>query len=107
MTNDNAEPSAASGGSGAWDFLNGEIVRLRSKLQLQDAVIRSGATLALTDAEREAIEVAAHWCETPMDPVYSQTSLAALTAAKTLRGLLERLKSLHNTRIYGSEEGER
>ncbi len=46
----------------------------------------------LTDEEREAIVVAARWCEEPIHPIHSKTSLDALCAADTLRGLLERLK---------------
>ena len=48
---------------------------------------------ALTTAEREAIGVAAKWCEEPMDPIHSKTSLDAMLAADTLRGLLERTKA--------------
>jgi hypothetical protein len=48
--------------------------------------------LTLTDEEREAIDVAAKWCETPINPVYSQSSLAAIEASSTLRSLLERLR---------------
>lgn len=48
--------------------------------------------LRLTDKEQVAIEVAAKWCETPFNPVYSQSSLAAMEAAATLRSLLERLQ---------------
>jgi hypothetical protein len=47
--------------------------------------------VTLTDEERAAVEVAAKWCETPINPVYSQSSLAAMEAASTLRNLLERL----------------
>jgi hypothetical protein len=46
----------------------------------------------LTDAEREAIGVAAKWCKEPIHPVHSKTSLDALLAADTLRRLLERTK---------------
>jgi len=46
----------------------------------------------LADEERAAIEVAAKWCETPINPVYSQSSLAAMLASATLRSLLERLQ---------------
>lgn len=45
----------------------------------------------LTAEEREAVETAAKWCEEPIDPVCSKTSLVALNAAATLRSLLQRL----------------
>jgi len=46
----------------------------------------------LTDEEREAIVVAARWCEEPIHPIHSKTSLHALCAADTLRALLGRTK---------------
>ena len=45
----------------------------------------------LTDEEREAIEVAAKWCQEPIHPIHSKTSLDAMCAADTLRGILKRL----------------
>jgi len=48
--------------------------------------------LRLTDEEREAIEVAAKWCEEPIDQIHSKTSLDAMCAADVLRGLLDRMK---------------
>lgn len=58
------------------------IAKLRSQLRLQDAVIRSGATLTLTSAERDAIEGAI---------VYMETRGVWAWPA-TLRELLERTK---------------
>ena len=55
-----------------------EIERLKSRLRFCDAVIRSGDVSALTDKEREAIEVA---CQ----------DLRHTEEVATLRGLLERL----------------
>lgn len=70
MTNDNEQPSAASADSAA------TISKLRSRLRLQDAVIRSGATLAPTSEEREVIE----WAVRAMRP----------ECRAVLQGLLER-----------------
>ena len=55
-----------------------EIERLRSLVRFQDGVIRSGDVACLTQAEREAIEVA---CE----------DLRHVEEVATLRGLLERM----------------
>ena len=66
--------------------LRAEIERLRSRLRLVDAVIRSGDVAALTDAEREAICTAAE--------AYAIRGAAdgrESVNAATLRGLLERL----------------
>ena len=85
-----------------------EIVRLRAEIEMlrralarvadQDATfsVIGGNMIVdvdakLTDAEREAIEVAAKWCEEPMHPIHSKASLEAMLAADTLRGLLKRL----------------
>jgi hypothetical protein len=54
-----------------------EIERLRSLTRFQDGVIRSGDVACLTQAEREALEVASVWVNPERHA--------------TLRGLLERL----------------
>jgi hypothetical protein len=55
-----------------------EIERLRSLVRFQDGVIRSGDVACLTEAEREALEVA---CE----------DLRHVEEVAALRGLLERI----------------
>ena len=64
-----------------------EIERLRSRLRIQDAAIRSGDVATLTDAEREAIERACRLIAATM-PYESQQGAEDYQA---LRGLLERL----------------
>lgn len=61
-----------------------EIERLRSRLRLQDAAIRSGDVATLTDAEREAIKWAAVVSE-------GLCQMGAMNRARTLLGILERL----------------
>lgn len=63
------------------DEAAGEIDRLRSRLRLQDAVIRSGAVAVLTDAELEAVETAA----------LEADARQHAGRAAALRGLLDRL----------------
>lgn len=67
-----------------------EIDRLRSIVRLQDAAIRSGDTLALTEAEREAIHFmlrhAAHAADEPAFPDSADYRLHN----DALSGLLER-----------------
>jgi hypothetical protein len=58
----------------------GEIEKLRHRLRLQDAVIRSGNVAALTDDERDAVEWFAKFGHSDDGG-----------RAATLRGLLERL----------------
>ena len=73
------------------DEAAGEIDRLRSRLRLQDAVIRSGATLALTSDEREAVEIAIGLDDSgPM--------------AATLRGLLDRVGPVRTAATETVEE---
>lgn len=61
-----------------------EIERLRSRLRLQDAAIRSGDVATLTDEEREAIKWAAVVSE-------GLCQMGAMNRARTLLGILERL----------------
>jgi len=73
-----------------------EIERLRSQpCPYVTGTVTQHCTLTpftLTDEEREAIVVAARWCEEPIHPIHSKTSLHALCAADTLRALLGRTK---------------
>jgi hypothetical protein len=64
------------------DEAAGEIDRLRSRLRLQDAVIRSGDVACLTQAEREALEWAIVWVQSSTPNGYCPDAL---------RGLLDRL----------------
>jgi hypothetical protein len=82
---DGAEPSPASAGSHNTDMATARLSAANA--WLQDEIKR----LRLTDEERKAIAVAAKWCEEPIDPIHSTTSLDAMLAADTLRGLLKRL----------------
>lgn len=64
----------------------GEIEKLRRRLRLADAAIRSESP-TLTDAERRAVAAAAEGCRYHQDPGGRATYIEA-----TLRGLLERTK---------------
>jgi len=73
------------------DEAAGEIDRLRSRLRLQDAVIRSGDVACLTHAEREALEIAIGLDDSgPM--------------AATLRGLLDRVGPVRTAATETVEE---
>jgi hypothetical protein len=70
-----------------------EIERLRSRLRLVDAVIRSGDVAALTDAEREAIgDVAGFLLGFSEIGIKAETCQVLVEVADTLRGLLDRLR---------------
>ena len=85
------EQANAVPASDLMDEAAGEIDRLRSRLRLQDAVIRSGATLALTSDEREAVEIAIGLDDSgPM--------------AATLRGLLDRVGPVRTAATETVEE---
>jgi hypothetical protein len=68
----------------------GGCIRPEYEKVLEDTAISLAGFVRFTDDERDAIEVAAQWCETPINPVYSQSSVAAMEAADTLRCLLAR-----------------
>ena len=66
----------------------GEIEKLRHRIRIQDAVIRSGDVAKLTEAEREAVWAA--WCDYA-DAARMHHKPTRQEIAATLRGLLERL----------------